>query len=351
MSENHMKAVVYQGKGRITLEERPIPTIQHPKDAILRVTLTTICSSDIHIKHGAVPRAVPGTILGHEFVGQVVETGSDVHRFRPGDRVAVNVETFCGECFFCKRGYVNNCTDPNGGWALGCRIDGGQAEYVRIPFADNGLTKIPDQVSDEDALFIGDILSTGYWGAGLAEIKPAGTVAVLGAGPTGLCTLMCAKLYGPATIIAIDIDDERLKLAKAQGLADVVLNPGKQDVVQEVRKLTKGRGADAVLEVAGGPDTFQTAWKIARPNAVVCVVAMYEEGQVLPLPDMYGKNLIFKTGGVDASNCEEIMRLIAGGKLNTGCLITHRTNLEHIMDAYHVFEHKLDHVIKYAITP
>ena len=344
-----MKAAVYKENGIITPEHRPVPALADPQDAIIRVTLTTICSSDIHIKHGAVPRAVPGTILGHEFVGIVEQTGEAVKKFKQGDRVAVNVETFCGECYFCRRGYVNNCTHEHGGWALGCRIDGGQAEYVRVPFADNGLTKIPDEVADEAALFTGDILSTGYWGASLAEIKPADTVAVIGAGPTGLCTLMCARLYGPGMVIAIDTSDERLELAKEQGLADVIINPLKQDVEQEVKKLTLGRGADAVLEVAGGRDTFRMAWKIARPNAVVCVVALYEEPQILPLPDMYGKNLVFKTGGVDASCCEEIMKLIKAGKLDTSCLITHRTKLEHIMEAYDVFENKKDHVIKYAI--
>lgn len=344
-----MKAAVYQENGIITLEDRPVPRLKDPQDAIIKVTLTTICSSDIHIKHGAVPRAVPGTILGHEFVGIVEQTGEAVKKFKQGDRVAVNVETFCGECYFCRRGYVNNCTHEHGGWALGCRIDGGQAEYVRVPFADNGLTKIPDEVTDEAALFTGDILSTGYWGASLAEIKPADTVAVIGAGPTGLCTLMCARLYGPGMVIAIDTSDERLELAKEQGLADVIINPLKQDVEQEIKKLTLGRGADAVLEVAGGRDTFRMAWKIARPNAVVCVVALYEEPQMLPLPDMYGKNLVFKTGGVDASSCEEIMKLIKAGKLDTSCLITHRTKLEHIMEAYDVFENKKDHVIKYAI--
>lgn len=344
-----MKAAVYKENGIITLEDRPVPSLKDPQDAIIKVTLTTICSSDIHIKHGAVPRAVPGTILGHEFVGIVEQTGEAVRRFKTGDRVAVNVETFCGECYFCKRGYVNNCTHEHGGWALGCRIDGGQAGYVRVPFADNGLTRIPDEVTDEAALFTGDILSTGYWGASLAEIKPADTIAVIGAGPTGLCTLMCAKLYGPGTVIAIDTSNERLELAKEQGLADIILNPFEQDVEQEIRKLTQGRGADAVLEVAGGRDTFQMAWRIARPNAVVCVVALYEEPQMLPLPDMYGKNLVFKTGGVDASCCEEIMKLIKAGKLDTSCLITHRAKLEDIMKAYDVFENKRDHVIKYAI--
>ena len=345
-----MKAVVYKGNGEIALENRPVPKIQDDRDAIIKVTLTTICSSDIHIKHGAVPRAVPGTILGHEFVGRVVETGSAVKKINPGDRVSVNVETFCGECFFCKRGFVNNCTDPDGGWALGCRIDGGQAEYVRIPFADNGLTVIPDHVSDEQALFNGDILSTGYWAAKIGELNPADTVAVIGAGPTGLCTMMCARLYTPARIIAIDTDEYRLNLAKEKGLADITLIPGRNDPEKVIKELTDGRGADTVFEVAGGADTFQTAWKIARPNAIVVVVAMYEEAQELPLPDMYGKNLVFKTGGVDGSYCREIIDLTACGKLDAGFLITHRCSLNDIMNAYHIFENKKENVIKYAVN-
>ena len=345
-----MKAVVYKGNSEIALEDRPVPKILDDRDAIIKVTLTTICSSDIHIKHGAVPRAVPGTILGHEFVGRVVETGSAVKKIKPGDRVSVNVETFCGECFFCKRGFVNNCTDPDGGWALGCRIDGGQAEYVRIPFADNGLTVIPDHVPDEQALFNGDILSTGYWAAKIGEINPADTVAVIGAGPTGLCTMMCTRLYTPARIIAIDTDEYRLNLAKEKGIADITLVPGRDDAEKVIKELTDGRGADTVFEVAGGADTFQTAWKIARPNAVVVVVAMYEEAQELPLPDMYGKNLVFKTGGVDGSYCREIMDLTACGKLDAGFLITHRCSLNDIMNAYDIFENKKDHVIKYAVN-
>ena len=326
-----MKAVVYHGSGKVSLEEKAYPHLEDPGDAIVQVTLTTICSSDIHIKHGAVPRAVPGVTLGHEFVGIVVETGSGVKNVKPGDRVAVNVETFCGTCFFCRRGFVNNCTDEHGGWALGCRIDGGQAEYVRIPFADNGLTLIPDHVTDEQALFTGDILSTGYWAADIGEIRPADTVAVIGAGPTGLCTMACARLYSPAKIIAIDTDEYRLRLAKERGLADVTLVPGKDRIQERVLSETRGRGADVVLEAAGGKDTFQTAWQIARANAIVVVVAMYEENQILPLPAMYGKNLTFKTGGVDGCRCGEIMELIGAGKLDVSFLISHRCDLSRIM--------------------
>lgn len=344
-----MRAVVYQGNGRIGVEERPMPEIRENEDVILQVTMTTICSSDIHIKHGAVPRAIPGVILGHEFVGKVVRTGSKVKNVRPGDRVAVNVETFCGQCFYCKRGYVNNCTDPSGGWALGCRIDGGQAEYVRIPYGDNGLTLIPDNVTDEQALFTGDLLSTGYWSAKIGEIKKGDTVVVLGAGPTGLCSMMAARLYQPSKIIAVDLLENRLSLAKEQGLADLILNPERADIQDEIRKQTEGRGADVVIEAAGGKNTFQLAWETARPNGTVCLVAMYEEDQMLPLPQMYGKNLTFKTGGVDACDCPEIMRLIEKGKLDATCLITHRTSFENIMEAYRIFEGKEDGVIKWAI--
>lgn len=347
-----MKAVVYKEKGVLALEERPRPALILDTDAIVRVTLTTICSSDIHIKHGAVPRAVPGTILGHEFVGVVEEIGASVKKVKKGDRVAVNVETFCGSCFYCRQGYVNNCTDPLGGWALGCRIDGGQSEYVRIPYADNGLTKIPDAVSDEAALFTGDILSTGYWAAKLGGLRPGDKTVVLGAGPTGLCTMMCARLYSPGKVIAIDIEASRRELALKEGFADVALDPSQmsqEELEKAVAEACGSAGADVVFEVAGGQDTFQTAWKIARPNAVVMIVAMYEEDQRLPLPQMYGKNLTFKTGGVDGCDCDRIMELLETGKLDTRSLITHRTDLAHIMEAYDVFENKKDGVIKYAI--
>lgn len=187
-----MLAYTYIEKGRFALTEKPIPQLIDPRDALVRVTLGSICTSDLHIKHGSVPRAVPGITVGHEMVGIVEQVGSAVKTVKPGDRVTVNVETFCGECFFCRQGYVNNCTDANGGWALGCRIDGGQAEYVRVPYADQGLNRIPDSVSDEQALFVGDILATGYWAARISEIKPDDTVLLIGAGPTGICTLLCA---------------------------------------------------------------------------------------------------------------------------------------------------------------
>ena len=181
-----MKALTYIEHNHFALLDKPEPEIIDPRDAIVRVTLGSICTSDLHIKHGSVPRAVPGITVGHEMVGVVESVGAAVKTVRPGDRVTVNVETFCGECFFCKKGFVNNCTNQNGGWALGCRIDGGQAELVRVPCADQGLKKIPDSVTDEQALFVGDILATGFWAAKISEIKNDDTVLIIGAGPTGI---------------------------------------------------------------------------------------------------------------------------------------------------------------------
>lgn len=344
-----MKALVHDGHGRITIEDRPLPHPVEPTDAVVRVTLSSICTSDLHIVRGAVPRALPDTVLGHEFVGVVEEVGAGVRRFKPGERVAVNVETFCGECFFCRRGYVNNC--ERGGWELGCRIDGCQAEYVRVPFADNAFTRIPDTVSDEGALFLGDILATGYWGAELAEIEEGSTVAVVGAGPVGLTTMMCAALYRPAHVVALEIDPARRRLALERGLADTVLDPRTCDAERELRDLTEGRGADAVVEAAGGPDTFELAWRIARPNAVVVVSAMYERDQVLPLPSMYGKNLTFKTGGVDACGLDRVMRLIEEGRIDTSCLVSKRYALNDILEAYRVFEAHEDDCLKVVVTP
>ena len=195
--KDDMPAYTYLQEGHFALLRKPVPHIVNPKDAIVRVTLSSICTSDLHIKHGSVPRAVPGITVGHEMVGVVEQVGREVANVKPGDRVTVNVETYCGECFFCKNGYVNNCEDQDGGWALGCRIDGGQACYVRVPHADMGLNRIPDNVTDEQALFVGDILATGYWAARISEIKEEDTVLIIGAGPTGVCTLLCVKLKNP----------------------------------------------------------------------------------------------------------------------------------------------------------
>lgn len=342
-----MLAYTYVEKGKFELLEKPKPVIQKETDAIVRVTLSSICTSDLHIKHGSVPRAVPGITVGHEMVGVVETVGADVTSVKPGDRVTVNVETFCGECFFCQHGWVNNCTDPDGGWALGCRIDGGQAEYVRVPYADQGLNKIPDGVTDEQALFVGDVLATGYWAAQISEIKKDDTVLLIGAGPTGICTLQCVRLAEPKHVIVCDIDQSRLDFVKKYAPEVITTKP--DQLAEVVRKYSDHGGADVVLEVAGSEETFRMAWEYARPNAIVTVVALYDGPQVLPLPDMYGKNLTFKTGGVDGCNCAETLALIAEGKIDTTPLITHTYALNEIEEAYRIFENRLDGVIKVAI--
>lgn len=343
-----MKALTYIEHGKFALTDKPKPQIINTRDAIVRVTLGSICTSDLHIKHGSVPRAVPGITVGHEMVGIVEEVGAEVMNVKPGDRVTVNVETFCGECFFCKHGFVNNCTDKNGGWALGCRIDGGQAEFVRVPYADQGLNKIPDSVTDEQALFVGDILATGFWAARISEITNEDTVLIIGAGPTGICTLLCVMLKQPKRIIVCKKDPARVQFVK-EHYPDVLLCQP-EECENYVHANSDHGGADVVLEVAGAKDTFQLAWMCARPNAVVTVVALYDEAQTLPLPDMYGKNLTFKTGGVDGCDCAEILSLIEQGKIDTTPLITHRYPLADIEEAYRVFENRLDGVIKIAVT-
>lgn len=348
MSEK-MMGLVYHGKNDLRFEERDIPTIKDPRDAIVKVATSSICTSDLHIRNGAVPSANKGIILGHEFTGVVVETGSAVKKIKRGDRVVANVETFCGECFFCERGYVNNCVE--GGWYLGHKIDGCQTEYVRVPIADNGLVKIPDSLEDEDVLAVSCVLPSGYFGAELCEIEPEDTVAVLGCGPCGLTSMMSARVFGPKRIIAVDRHDERGEFALKHGWADVFINAKKEDTEGKIKELTEGRGADKVIEMAGKDGTFELSWKIARPNGIIALVAMYEEDQILPLPSMYGKNLTWKTGGVDASKDDYLVQLIAEGKLDPRPLFNKRFRLNDIVGVYNDFEKHVDGLIKPVITP
>ena len=342
-----MKAYTYVSKGNFQLLEKEKPVLKDEKDAIVKVTLASICSSDLHIKHGSVPRAVEGITIGHEMVGVVEEVGKEVSNVKVGDRVTVNVETYCGECFFCKKGYVNNCIDINGGWALGCRIDGGQAEYVRVPYANQGLNKIPDNVSDRQALFVGDVLATGYWATKISDITTDDTVLIIGGGSTGICTLLCVMLKKPKRIILCEKDEDRIKFINKHYPDVNVVRP--DECEEYVLSHSDHNGADVVLEVAGVDSTFELAWKCARPNAIVTIVALYDKPQVLPLPNMYGKNLTFKIGGVDGCDCEEILNLIKEGKIDTTPLITHIYPLSKIDEAYELFENKKDGVIKVAI--
>ena len=342
-----MLAYTYVERGKFELREKQKPALQDDRDAIIRVTLASICTSDLHIKHGSVPRAVPGVTVGHEMVGVVEAVGPAVAAVKPGDRVAVNVETFCGECFFCKHGYVNNCTDPNGGWALGCRIDGGQAEYVRVPYADQGLNRIPANVNDRQALLVGDVLATGFWAVRISEIAPEDTVLIIGAGPTGICTLLCALLKRPARVIVCEKDAARLRFVREHYPEVLTVEP--VHALEFVRANSSHGGADVVLEAAGAEETFRLAWKCARPNAVVTIVALYNGSPILPLPEMYGKILTVHTGGVDGCDCGAIRELISQGKLDTEPLITHTYPLKEIAAAYDLFENRRDGVMKVAI--
>lgn len=342
-----MLAYTYKDYEKFELLEKEKPHLLNSRDAIVKVTMSSICTSDLHIKHGSVPKAVKGITVGHEMVGVVEEIGSDIKNVKIGDRVTVNVETFCGECFFCKKGYVNNCTDKNGGWALGCRINGGQAEYVRVPYADKGLNVIPNNVTDEQALFVGDVLATGFWASRISEIENGDIVLIIGAGPTGICTLLCVMLKNPKKIIICEKDEKRRNFVKQHYPQVLVVEP--EDCKNIVEEESEHGGADVVIEVAGTEETFQMAWNCARPNAIVTIVALYDKPMTLPLPEMYGKNLIFKTGGVDGCNCEEILSLIAQGKIDTTALITHKYKLSEIEKAYEIFENKLDNVMKIAI--
>ncbi len=344
-----MKAYSYIEHGKFGWIEKPEPSIIDNGDVIVRITLSSICTSDLHIKHGSVPRAVPGITVGHEMVGVVESVGKDVKSFKAGDRVAVNVETFCGECFFCRKGFVNNCTDSDGGWALGCRIDGGQTELVRVPHAEHGLNHIPDSVTDEQALFVGDVLATGFWAARISEITPEDSVLIIGSGPTGICTLLCVMLKSPREIIMCEKSQERIDFIRKHYPTVITINP--EECEAFVKSHCPNGGADVVLEVAGSDSSFELAWRSARSNAIVTIVGLYDKPQVLPLPDMYGKNLTFKTGGVDGCDCDEILELIRQGKIDTTPLITHKIPLADIEEAYDIFEEKRDGVIKIAIFP
>ncbi len=341
-----MQSYCYLSRGEAGFCEKAEPSIVGEKDAIVRVTLSSICTSDLHIIRGSVPRAVKGVTLGHEAVGIVERVGGGVKSVASGDRVAINVETFCGECYFCKHGWVNNCTDKDGGWALGCRIDGMQAPLVRVPHADTGLTKIPANVTDRQALFVGDILATGYWAADISEIEKGDNVLVLGGGPAGVCCALCAQIAG-GEVLLCEKNEGRGEFLRKNFPTIKVVEP--KEAERLCAAMPRG-GADRVIEAAGGEDTFQAAWKAARPNAIVTVVAMYDKAQSLPLPDMYGKNLTFKTGGVDGNKCAEILALIAEGRLDTTPLITHTFPFKELDKAYALFAERRDGVMKVAIT-
>lgn len=342
-----MKAFVYHGPEKMSLDIVPKPKIQKPTDAIVKVTTSTICGTDKHIRHGGLPEVEPGRIIGHEFCGIVEEVGPAVTRFKPGDRVAVSCVTQCMECYYCRRGMYSQCVD--GSWIFGYMIDGCQADYVRVPYADSGMHLIPEELEDEDVLFVGDILSTGYFGAENGKIQPGDTVAVFGSGPVGMCAMATARLFGPATIVAVDIDDSRLEFAKKNGWADVGLNPNKVDVPQALRDMTEGRGADVAIEANGFEPTFKGAINSVRPGGTVSIIGVFEKPQIVEMNKLWIKNITIAMGLVNANRIPELINLIKAGKIDMRPLITHTLPLSQVAEAYDIFEERRDGAIKVVL--
>jgi len=331
-----MKALVYHGPGLRSWDTVPNPTIQKSTDAIVKIDTATICGTDLHILKGDVPAVKLGTILGHEAVGAVVETGVAVTNFQIGDRVLISCITSCGSCRYCREARYGQCTG-GGGWIFGHLIDGLQAEYARVPFADNSLYKIPSGLTDEQVLFLSDILPTSFEvGVLNGGVKPGDTVAIVGAGPIGLAAVMTAKLYTPGRIIVIDLADARLAKAKEFG-ADVTINNGREDAVKKVMELTGGLGADVAIEAVGVPATFELAAELVRPGGTVANIGVHGEPVTLHLEKLWIKDVTITTGLVDSRTIPQLLSLIQGGRLDPTIMATHRFPIENTMAAYDVF--------------
>ena len=331
-----MRALVYHGPGQRAWEEVPDPEITDEGDVIVRVDATTICGTDLHILAGDVPEVRPGRILGHEAVGTVDEAGDNVHRLSPGDRVLVSCISACGTCLFCREGRYGQCAE-GGGWVLGHRIDGTQAEYVRVPYADTSTYRIPDGASDEEILMLADILPTGYEVGVLAgRVRPGDVVAVVGAGPVGLAAITCARLFSPSHVIAIDLSDARLKAAREFG-ADITINDSTEDAAAVIRDLTGRLGADVAIEAAGTAAAFELAVKLARPGGRIANIGVHGKPAMLHLENQWARDITITTGLVDGSSTPTLMRLAAAGQLDAGRFVTHRFAMDDFEQAYDVF--------------
>ncbi len=331
-----MKALVYHGPGLRSWEEKPDPSIQAPTDAIVRIDSSTICGTDLHILEGDVPEVEPGTILGHEAVGTVVETGDGVSTLAEGDRVLVSCITSCGRCRFCREGHYGLCIG-GGGWIFGHLIDGLQAEYARVPFADTSVHKVPEELTDEQVLFLADILPTAYEvGVLNGGVRPGDTIAIVGAGPIGLATVLTAKLYTPGRIVVIDLADARLEKALELG-ADVTINSGSQDAAARVLELTGGFGADVAVEAVGVPETFELCTAIVRPGGHVANVGVHGHPATLHLETLWIRDVTITTGLVDTVTTPQLLKLIAEGRLDATPFATHRFPLGETMKAYDTF--------------
>jgi alcohol dehydrogenase len=331
-----MKALVYHGPGQKAWELVPDPAIETPTDAIVRISSSTICGTDLHILKGDVPEVTPGTILGHEAVGVVVATGAAVTSLVAGDRVLVSCISSCGRCRFCKEARYGLCTG-GGGWILGHTTDGVQAELARIPFADTSLYKVPEQLSDEQVLFLADILPTAYEvGVLNGNVTPGDTVAIVGAGPIGLAAILAAKLYTPGRIVAIDLEPARLTQATRFG-ADVTIDNGREDAVARLLELTDGLGADVAIEAVGVPATFELCTELVRPGGRIANVGVHGGPATLHLEKLWIKDITITTGLVDTNTTPRLLQLIVDGRLDPTLFATHRFELGETEDAYEVF--------------
>ena len=331
-----MKAIVYHGPGNKAWEEAAMPTIKEDTDAIVRVDATTICGTDLHILKGDVPAVTDGRILGHEAVGTVETVGAGVRTLKPGDRVLVSCITSCGSCRYCRESSYGQCIG-GGGWILGHKIDGTQAEFVRVPFADTSTYQVPATVSNEDVLMLADILPTGYEvGVLNGHVRPGDVVAVVGAGPIGLAAILGARLYSPAHVIAIDLADSRLDAAKRFG-ADIVINNKTTDPKAQILELTNGLGADLAIEAVGVPDTFELAARLIRPGGYLANVGVHGKPVTLHLEELWIRNITITTGLVDTYSTPTLLRLVENHQIDAGLFATHHFGLDDFMEAYDVF--------------
>ena len=336
-----MKALVYHGPGNKAWEEVPTPTIQADTDAVVRIDMTTICGTDLHILKGDTPEVVPGRVLGHEAVGTVEQVGTGVKTVAPGDRVLVSCISACGSCRFCRVGRYGQCLG-GGGWILGYMIDGTQAEYARVPFADTSTYKVPGGVSDEEILMLADILPTGYEvGVLNGQVQPGDTVAVVGAGPIGLSAISGAKLYSPSHVVAIDLADARLEAAKRFG-ADLTINNGREDAVAYIQGLTDGLGADVAIEAVGVPESFELCTKLVRPGGHVANIGVHGKAATLHLESLWIRDITVTMGLVDTYSTPTLLRLVAGRQIDAARFATHHFGLHEMIEAYDVFQRASD---------
>jgi alcohol dehydrogenase len=330
-----MKALVYQGPGKKALEERPMPAISAPTDAIVKITKTTICGTDLHILKGDVPTCKPGRILGHEGVGVVDSVGAGVTSFRPGDRVLISCISACGKCEYCRKGMYSHCT--TGGWILGNEIDGTQAEYVRIPHADTSLYRIPEGAEEDALVMLSDILPTGFeCGVLNGKVQPGDVVGIVGAGPIGLAALLTAQFYSPAEIIMIDLDDSRMEVAKRFG-ATATVNSKDGKAAEKVMKMTGGRGVDAAIEAVGIPETFVLCEDIVAPGGTIANIGVHGVKADLHLERLWSHNITITTRLVDTVTTPMLLKTVRSGKIDPKRLITHHFKLDKILDAYDTF--------------